>query len=139
MVLLVSSKLSVQVFIVLGFVFEAIDVNSHKRVAVKRTQKVGNVVSREYEVLNKLKGCDNVVQMLDFFYSTDRKQRLIQNTVMEYCDCSLEDQLRLASERKQSIPIQQVKHYTWQIFNGLKEMHKNGVCHRDLKPENILL
>jgi hypothetical protein len=36
-VLLVSSKLSVQVFIVLGFVFEAIDVNSHKRVAVKRT------------------------------------------------------------------------------------------------------
>ena len=139
MVLLVSSKLSVQVFIVLGFVFEAIDVNNHKRVAVKRTQKVGNVVSREYEVLNKLKGCDNVVQMLDFFYSTDRKQRLIQNTVMEYCDCSLEDQLRLASERKHSIPIQQVKQYTWQIFNGLKEMHKNGVCHRDLKPENILL
>jgi glycogen synthase kinase 3 beta len=58
-------------------VFEAIDQNNNQRVALKRTQKVGNIVSREYEVLNKLKGVPNVVQMLDFFYSTDAKARLI--------------------------------------------------------------
>jgi len=76
---LVSSQISVPVFItaILGYVFEAINQNNNQRVALKRTQKVGNIVSREYEVLNKLKGVPNVVQMLDFFYSTDAKARLI--------------------------------------------------------------
>jgi len=60
-------------------------------VALKRTQKAGNVVSREYEVLSLLRGAPNVVQLVDFFYSVDQKQRVIQNTVLEFCDCSLED------------------------------------------------
>jgi len=77
--------------------------------------------------------------MLDFFYSTDSKSRLIQNTVMEYCDMSLEDKLKEASESKTPIPMHHIKYYMWQLFNGLQGMHKNGVCHRDLKPENILL
>ena len=76
---LVSSQISVPVFItaILGYVFEAIEVPCLSSSILKRTQKVGNIVSREYEVLNKLKGVSNVVQMLDFFYSTDAKARLI--------------------------------------------------------------
>jgi hypothetical protein len=45
----------------LGYVFEAIDTNRNCKVALKRTQKAGNVVSREYEVLSLLKGAPNVV------------------------------------------------------------------------------
>ena len=71
--------------------FEAYDQNRDVKVAVKRTQKAGNVVSREYEVMSLLKGAPNVVQLLEFFYSLDQKQRLIQNIVMEYCEGSLED------------------------------------------------
>ena len=37
--------------------------------AVKRTQKAGEYVSREFEVLDKLKDCKNVVRMLDIYYS----------------------------------------------------------------------
>jgi serine/threonine protein kinase len=44
-----------------GYVFEAVDKKSKKTVAVKRTTKAGTYVSREFEVLNKLKGCINVV------------------------------------------------------------------------------
>lgn len=44
-----------------GYVFEAIDKNTGDTVALKRTMKVGNVVSREYEVLTLLKGATNVV------------------------------------------------------------------------------
>ena len=44
-----------------GFVFEAYDQNRDMRVAIKRTQKAGNVVSREYEVMALLKGAPNVV------------------------------------------------------------------------------
>jgi glycogen synthase kinase 3 beta len=57
----------------LGYVFEAYDNNRNCKVAVKRTQKSGNIVSREYEILNLLQGQENIVQMLDFFYSRDRK------------------------------------------------------------------
>ena len=49
--------------------FEAYDKDSQQTVAVKRTQKAGEYVSREFEVLDKLKDCKNVVRMLDIYYS----------------------------------------------------------------------
>ena len=64
---------------------------------------------------------------------------MIQNTVMEYCENSLEDKLRSAEKGKYLIPMEHVKHYAWQIFNGLKHMHAKNISHRDLKPENILI
>ena len=58
---------------VIGYVFEAYCNNRKCKVALKRTQKAGNIVSREYEVLSMLKGAENIVQLLDFFYTTDAK------------------------------------------------------------------
>jgi serine/threonine protein kinase len=97
------------------------------------------VVSREFEVLSLLKGSPNVIQLVDFFYSLDKSQRLIQNTVMEFCDCSLEDKLRAAEKQKRAIPMEEIKVFVKQIFKGLASMHEKGIAHRDLKPENILL
>ena len=98
--------------LIIGFVFEAFDKNRNIKVAVKRTQKAGNIVSREYEVMTLLKGAPNVVQLIEFFYSLDKKQRLIQNIVMEFCEGSLEDQLRQAEKSKMPIPIQSIKHFS---------------------------
>ena len=83
-----------------GYVFEAIDQTTGKKVALKRTQKVGNKVSREFEVLSLARGCPNVVQMTDFFYSIDEKKRIIQNIVLEFCDMSLEDKLREVTKQR---------------------------------------
>jgi len=44
-----------------GFVFEAFDKNRNMKVAIKRTHKAGNVVSREYEVMALLKHEPNIV------------------------------------------------------------------------------
>lgn len=52
-----------------GYVFEAWDKEACATVAVKRTQKAGEFVSREYEVLKKLRDCKHVVQMLEIYYS----------------------------------------------------------------------
>ena len=67
------------------------------------------------------------------------QNKLVQNTVMEFCDCSLEDKLRHAEKTKQPLTMEEIKWYGKQIFNGLKSMHSQGISHRDLKPENILL
>ena len=56
-----------------GFVFEAYCENRKCKVALKRTQKAGNIISREFEILDMLRGKENVVQLLDFFYSLDEK------------------------------------------------------------------
>ena len=54
----------------IGFVFKALDAQGQP-VAIKRSQKVGNKVSREFEVLSELVGVPNVIQLKDFFYSLD--------------------------------------------------------------------
>jgi len=44
-----------------GYVFEAYDNKRQCKVALKRTQKAGNIISREYEILQILRGVPNVV------------------------------------------------------------------------------
>ena len=58
---------------------------------------------------------------------------------MEFCECSLEEKLREATDKKQGISLSIIQHFTRQLFAGLDQMHKQGVSHRDLKPENILM
>ncbi len=77
-----------------GYVFRAYDVKNERLVAIKRTPKVGNKTSREMEVLEALKDAPNVIQLLDFFYSLDAHHRLVQNSVFEYCDQTVEDILK---------------------------------------------
>lgn len=47
-----------------GYVFEAWDPTNKKKVALKRVEKVGSQLSREYEILFELKNCDNIVQII---------------------------------------------------------------------------
>lgn len=70
-----------------------------------------------------LKGSPNTIQLVNFFYSTSAQNKLIQNTVMEFCDCSLEDKLRYAEKQKMPMTMDEIKSYTRQIFNGLNSMH----------------
>ena len=64
-----TSKLSVMVPLVstscdihtIGYVFKAIESSTGTPVAIKRSQKVGNKVSREFEVLTSLKEKPNII------------------------------------------------------------------------------
>jgi serine/threonine protein kinase len=96
----------------IGFVFEAYDNHRQCKVALKRTQKAGNIISREYEILQALKNAPNVVQLLDFFYTVDSKQRIIQNSVFEFCDRSLEDVVKSLEKRNTYLDILDLKMLT---------------------------
>jgi len=69
-----------------GYVLEAIDENTGLKVAIKRTHKVGRKLSREYQILEELNNCENVVKMLQTFYSVNDDGRIIQNVVFEYVE-----------------------------------------------------
>ena len=122
-----------------GYVFRAYDVENDRLVAIKRSPKVGNKTSREMEVLMALQDADNVIQLLDFFYTLDNNHRLVQNSVFEFCDKTLEDLIKDYCDKKKFIPMDKIKSYVKQAVNGLANMHKVGIAHRDLKPENILM
>lgn len=82
----------------IGYVFEAYDNVSQRKVAIKRTTKAGEYVSREFEVLERLRQCDNCIQMLDIYYSKNEEGKKVQNLVFEYCSQDLEEVIKKAKE-----------------------------------------
>lgn len=72
-----------------GYVVEAYDSKNDIRVAIKRTHKVGSKLSREFQILNELKNCEQCVKMLDTFYTINEEGKVIQNVVFEYVPSNL--------------------------------------------------
>ncbi|KAM3129673.1 hypothetical protein pb186bvf_018186 [Paramecium bursaria] len=122
-----------------GYVFEAIDQTTKQRVALKRVEKVGKSLSREYEILMLVKDCDNVVRLLDFFYTKTNDQKTIQNLVLEYMEDNLENRIQAYIKLDKQFTDLSVKEISYQIFQGLQQIHSKQIAHRDLKPENILI
>ena len=121
-----------------GYVIEAYDKIHDARVAIKRTHKVGNKLSREYQILSELKDCDYIVKLLDTFYTVNDDGKVIQNLVFEYVTRSLEAYMEDFRKRKTFIPIDKIKSIMKQMLYGLEYCHGKHIVHRDLKPENVL-
>ena len=66
--------------------FQAVDPHTNEVVAIKRTSKSGEYVSREFEVLDRLRECENVVQLLNIYYSKNEEGKIVQNLVFEFCE-----------------------------------------------------
>ena len=122
-----------------GYVIEAMDRVHNTRVAIKRTHKVDKKLSREFEILSKIRDCDYVVKLLDAFYSENNDGKVIQNLVFEFVTNNLENFIDVHHKKKKHIPIEQIKLITRQMLLGLNYCHKKNIVHRDLKPENVLL
>jgi serine/threonine protein kinase len=86
-----AASVSPTLIIIKGYVFEAYDRAHKQTVAVKRTTKAGEYVSREFEVLDKLRECNNVIKLLDIYYSKNEEGKTAQNLVFEFCKTNLEE------------------------------------------------
>eukprot|EP01022_Parablepharisma_sp_SALTPOND_P020733 TRINITY_DN3857_c0_g1_i1.p2 TRINITY_DN3857_c0_g1~~TRINITY_DN3857_c0_g1_i1.p2 ORF type:complete len:372 (+),score=40.87 TRINITY_DN3857_c0_g1_i1:3659-4774(+) len=122
----------------LGYVFEAYDLEKDRKVAVKRVRKAERKVSREYQILSEIKGNKYCIELLDIFYTVAEDNKLTQNFVFEYVPSSLEKYINEHKKRAR-IPIVTIKAIMRQLLEGLEFVHSKNICHRDLKPDNILL
>lgn len=122
-----------------GFVFQGMDKETKKKVAWKRMLKSTKMMSREYEILMKIRNKNNVIQLTDFFYSINYRNELIQNFIFPFCDSNLEDVLKLHTSGEIPLSYFEIKKMIFQILRGLAEIHSLNICHRDLKPENVLV
>ena len=122
-----------------GHVFEVTDLVSNNKYALKRMIKTSQKISREYEVLELLRGSENVIHLEDFFYSVNFKGSLIQNFVFEHCQANLEDVLVNHIKGKFALDYKTIKRLMFKLTQGLKALHINGIAHRDFKPENVLI
>lgn len=77
-----------------GYVFEAQEIKTGRKVAIKRIEKVGKQLSREYEILKALRNSSHCVNMLDCFYTKSKKEKLVQNLVFEFLSNNLEDLIK---------------------------------------------
>ncbi len=123
----------------LGYVFQAHDTQSDRKVAVKRVRKAERKVSREYQILNEIKGNKRCVELLDIFYTIGEDEKLTQNFVFEYIPNSLEKFINTMQKKHESISVSLIKTVMHQLLEGLAFIHEKSICHRDLKPDNVLM
>lgn len=86
-----------------GYVFEAEDVRTKQKVAIKRIEKVGKQLSREFEILNEIKDSPHCVYMIDCFYTKSKNEKLVQNLVFEFLSSNLEDIIKTSRKKHRKV------------------------------------
>jgi eukaryotic-like serine/threonine-protein kinase len=122
----------------MGRVYEALDRENHRNVALKilHPDVAGDSVAverfrREFDV-SKLLAHEHVVEVFDFQPTDDASYAL----VMEFL---YGEELRNALKRETVLPAARIVRMLAQLAVGLDPAHGKNLVHRDLKPDNIFL
>ena len=104
---------------------------TNEEVCVKILKPVRRAkIKREIKVLDTLKGCPNIIKLLDTVVDPST---LTPSLIMEYVN---------NEEWRTLYPLlakEDIRYHIYQILKGLDYAHSKGIFHRDIKPGNILI
>lgn len=111
-----------------------------KLVAVKNynLDSYGDISSsalREVNMLQMLKDCPNINQVLDYQIVIDARSTLLR-VMMRYHNSDLDTFIRIITFPER---VKYFKIITDQLLKTLLNLHYRGIVHRDIKPPNILV
>lgn len=104
----------------------------------ERTVKLSEI--REIKLLRELGQINSpykkrIVDLMDVY--VDKERRL--NLMYRYIELDLDEIIRFHKANKRPMTPVVIKSVVFQLLEGVKFLHDNGVIHRDLKPSNILV
>ncbi|EDX15117.1 putative glycogen synthase kinase-3 homolog [Drosophila simulans] len=122
-----------------GVVFQAKMVPSNEMVAIKKVLQDRRFKNRELQIMRKLRH-DNIITLKWFFFSSgEKRDEVYLNLVMEFLPETLYKVERQYARAKQTLPVNFVRLYMYQLLRSMGYLHSLGFCHRDIKPQNMLL
>ncbi|XP_037039177.1 protein kinase shaggy-like [Bradysia coprophila] len=122
-----------------GVVYQAKLCDTGESVAIKKVKQDKRFKNRELEIMRRLEHC-NIVGLKYFFYSSgEKKDEVYLNLMLEFMPETVYKVERQYAKSKQTMPINFIRLYMYQLFSSLAYIHQLGICHRDIKPQNLLL
>jgi serine/threonine protein kinase len=123
-----------------GIVFEALDREEDCLVAVKRIFIDHRFLNRELQMLQALGSHHAIITLNDYYYSSpDPTKDRYLHLVTELMPDNLSDCIKRAKKGGEALPLDRVRGFARQLFEGLAHTHGREIIHRDVKPQNILV
>lgn len=120
-----------------GVVYKALTRGTGQIVAIKRVLQDPRYKNRELQIMKMVKH-PNTVSLINSFYERS-KGEVYLNLVLAYVPRNLYEVCVSFTKRKERMPIEHVRLYTYQLCRSLSYVHSLGICHRDIKPQNLLI
>ena len=115
-----------------------------KFVAKIYKQKKAKKIMREIKILENLRDCTNVINLLDVVKDPGSQSPVLifeyVNTDFKVCSqpvfATFNEQFRL-QQLYQQLSGHDTRFYIFEILKALDYCHSKGIMHRDIKPENV--
>lgn len=124
-----------------GVVISALNKSTNQKVAIKKITRAfddpvdAKRILREIKLMKKLYH-ENVIRIVDLIPPPPNQEEFEDIYIVQDL---METDLHRIIYSKQSLSIDHVQYFVYQILRGLKYIHSANVLHRDLKPSNLLV